>query len=455
MGDESPHHASEKLIYILMFTLILSVMSATMFNIVLPQMSDEFELSISQVSWVMSAYALIYAIGTVVYGKLADSYKLKTLLTVGLTIFAMGSLVGLISQTFWMVIVGRCLQASGAAAVPALAMLIPVRYFTEERRGYALGMAAVGLALGSALGPIISALIVGFVHWRWLFCVPLLILFTLPFYRKYLEDEQVKPGIIDWLGGGLLGAAVALMLMGVTNGSWLFLGGGLILSGLFIVRIRYADVPFVQPRLFVNKHYTLILLIAFLVQGIGFSIPYLTPLLLADVYRLSPSMIGYALFPAAVASVILGRKGGQLADKKGNSYLFYVSSGLLLTCFIALSAWVEQSPILVSIFLIFGNVGQSFILIALTNSVSRTLPKEHTGVGMGLLSMLGFIAGGMAAGLYSRFVDIGIKIQSGFIYGKIYFVLVVMHVCIAVFYYYQFGRRKGRSYDHNVIYKSK
>src|SRR4051812_21064179 len=202
MEKEVSQQTGEKLMRIVMFTLVLSAMSVLMFNFVLPEISKAFDLTTAQASWVTSSYALIYGIGTVIYGKLADRYKLKNLLTFGLLFFAVGSLIGLASQTFWMVLVGRCLQAVGAAAIPATAMLIPLRYFPPEKRGSAMGTAFVGLALGSALGPVISALIVSVAHWRWLFCIPLLTLITLPFYRKNLGDEQGDPGKLDWVGGG-------------------------------------------------------------------------------------------------------------------------------------------------------------------------------------------------------------------------------------------------------------
>ncbi|MEW9674513.1 MFS transporter, partial [Ammoniphilus sp. 3BR4] len=213
METEISRQIGEKLMRIVMFTLALSAMSALMFNLVLPEIREAFGLTTAQVSWVTSSYALIYGIGTVIYGKLADRYKLKNLLTFGLLLFAVGSLTGLTSQTFWMVLVGRCLQAIGAAAIPATAMLIPVRYFAPERRGSATGTAFVGLALGSALGPVVSALILSIAHWRWLFCIPLFILITLPFYRKYLKDEQQGGSVkFDWVGGGLLAATVTLLL---------------------------------------------------------------------------------------------------------------------------------------------------------------------------------------------------------------------------------------------------
>lgn len=74
----------ERLLLVLMATLILSVMNAAMFNVALPQMREEFELTASQVSWVMTGFTSLYAIGTVVFGKLSDRFRLRNLLTIGL-----------------------------------------------------------------------------------------------------------------------------------------------------------------------------------------------------------------------------------------------------------------------------------------------------------------------------------------------------------------------------------
>ncbi|MXQ55760.1 MFS transporter [Shimazuella alba] len=447
--DILPKHKSDKLIITLMFTLIISMVSATMFNIVLPKISEEFSLTTSQVSWITSIYILIFAIGTVTYGKLADTYKLKNLLTFGLFLCAIGSIIGLSAQTYAMILIGRSIQAIGASVSPATSMLIPVRYFPPEKRGRALGIASVGIALGSAVGPIVSAFIVSVFHWRWLFCLPLLFLFTVPFYRKYLGDEQQKMGKFDWIGGGLLGATVALLMLSVTSGRWLYVFCGLLMMNLFVIRIRFSAEPFIRPELFKNKRYTLGLIISFLVNGTGYSLYFLSPLLLSDVNKLASGLIGFLMVPAAITAAFLGLKGGKLADTKGNSYLFYIASVLLLICFLLLSSFVGISSLVISIFLIIGNVGQSYIIIAISNAVSRTLLKEDAGVGMGLLATMNFISVGIAAAIYSKMVDLGSftlwnplnRYQDGFVYSNIYLILFGVHVCILVFYYFLFGRR--------------
>lgn len=449
MEQSLQQQAGEKLIRILAFTLVLSSMSATMFNIVLPQMSAEFHLSFSHVSWVSAVYMLIYAVGSVLYGKLADAYKLKHLLTFGLTFFFAGSMVGLCAQAYWMVLLGRVLQAAGASVIPATAMIIPVRYFPSERRGRALGISATGLAIGGALGPVVSAFIVSVAHWRWLFFVPMLILLTLPFYRKYLDHEQpVEARRIDGLGGGLLAGTVTLLLLAVTQDIWGLAAGSAIGFVLFILRIRYAAAPFIPLRLFRNSSYSLGLAMAVIIMGIGYSLPFLTPQLLSDVNHLAPGWIGFAMVPAAVTSALLGRRGGKLADARGNSVLFYSASVLLLVCFSLLSTFAGIAPAFVAFFLIFGNVGQMFMQIALSNAISRTLPKEQTGVGMGLLSLLNFLAGAVATTVYSKIVDQGSRAHwnplNGYghaaVYSNIYTALAVLHVVILIVYAALFGR---------------
>ncbi len=448
MNSDSRQQKGPVLMRLMMFTVMVSSMSALMFNVVLPQISEEFHLNLAEASWLSSAYTLIYAFGTVVYGKLADRFQLKSLLTFGLSLFAAGSLIGLVSHSFWMALLGRCLQSAGASAVPAIALIIPIRYFAPEKRGSALSMTAVGLALGGALAPVISAIVVSFANWRWLFLPSLLILLLLPFYRKYLEYETKEaPRKFDWLGGSLLAVTLSLLLLGVTNRNWMIAVAGLAALILFIVRIRTAKEAFIQPRLFHNKQYAVGLALAFLISGIGISLFFLTPILLSEVYRLDVKWIGFAMVPAAVASSILGRKGGKLADLKGNAFLFSVASGSLIVCFALLSVFTGISPLWISLFLVFGNVGQSFIQVAMSNSISRSLPKDQIGVGMGLFSMAGFIAQGMAAGVYGMIVAQGSSFQwnplhvdpgSDHLFSNIYLVLAALHIGIFWFYRLKF-----------------
>ncbi|WP_426452052.1 MFS transporter [Paenibacillus sp. S-38] len=451
----NPSQAGEKLIKVLAFTLVLSVMNATMFNVALPTLSKEFQLTASQVSWVVTAYIIVYAIGSVTYGKLADKYRLKDLLTVGLSFFALGSILGFVATEYWMIILARVLQSVGASVIPAAAMIIPVRYFPPETRGRALGTTSAGLALGTAIGPIIAGFVTSTLSWRYLFFLSVLSLLTLPFYRKYLDDNRGEAGRTDLLGGGLLALTIAFLLLSITNSALLYLGVSVIFFALFLVRIRRAENPFIQPALLNNRKYASGLLVTFIASALSFGIPFLTPQMLTQLNGLNPAVIGFVMFPGAIIASMLGKTGGRLADQKGNVYLIFLAIASQFLSFFLLSVTAGIGPWVLWIFLIFGNIGQMFMQIGMSNTVSRTLAREQTGVGMGLFMMVNFIAGAIATSVIGKVLDAGrtqaqhalnplLIVPDAGVYSNIFLVLSVLVLVNTLLFYVFFGERAAR-----------
>lgn len=416
-------------------------MNSTMFNMAIPTITSEFRLKPSQAGWIVTGYIIAYAIGSVMYGKLADQYKLKNLLTAGLSLFAIGSAIGFMAPNFEMIIIGRILQAMGASVMPATSMIIPARYFVPEKRGRALGITSAGMALGTAIGPIVAGVVTSIADWNYLFIISLLVLITLPLFRKYLNDEAPKEKTkTDLTGAVLLAGTLSLLLLAITKGSiWLALAGTTLFI-LFIWRVRSAHEPFVQTSLFKNMNYSLGILVSGLSSGIGFGIPYLTPLLLQAINGLSPIISGLIMFPGALMAAVLGKRGGKLADRKGNHFLAYTA---LLSFFIGyglLSIFAGLSPLMIMVVLMFACIGQTFIQIALANTVSRTLPKEHSGVGMGVFMMTNFISGAIATTLISKALEMKKNIQlnplllehESLNYSNIYTILALLIIIVGL-----------------------
>ncbi|MCY8235186.1 MFS transporter [Priestia endophytica] len=455
---ENNESRKRKLILILAFAMVISVMNSTMFNIALPTITEEFHLQPSQAGWIVTGYIVVYAIGSVMFGKLADKYELKNLLTVGLLIFAVGSLIGFLAPSFWFVLAGRILQAMGASVMPATSMIIPTRYFTPETRGRALGITSSATAFGTAVGPIVAGLVTNFISWHYLFVISLLILIALPFFRSFLDSEEEKvKSKTDLIGAFLLAGTLAFLLLAITQGSLLLAFIGIVFFALFLWRIRTTENPFIQGSLFKNRSFSAGLLVSALSSGIGFGIPYLTPLLLQGINGLSPLLSGLVMFPGAVLAALLGRKGGKLADQKGNGFVAYTA----LLCFFlgygVLSIIAGSSPYLIMVVLLLAYVGQTFIQIALGNTVSRSLPKEQAGVGMGIFMMMNFIAGATATTLISKALEIKdaslqlnpfLLEHNSLNYSNIYAVLTVLIVIVTLIYSSNFKRRKSESYEN-------
>lgn len=438
------------LLRVLVFTLIISVMNGMMFNVVLPVIGDQFERSASETSWIVTGYLIVYAVGTVTYGKLTDRYSIKHLITFGLLLLVAGSVIGILSTSYFMIILARLIQAAGAAVIPALAMIIPVRYFPPNKRGQALGTSAIGIALGSALGPIVAGFVSSALNWKFLFAIPLLSLLTLPFYRKYLNDERGGYEKMDYLGGILLAVSIGAILLALTQLNLWYLLMGIVVLALFILRILHAASPFVQPAVFRNRSYTWGMIISFVLVACGFSIPFIIPQLLTHVYDAYPALTGLIMLPSALTAALLGRRGGKLADEKGNVFLIYTASTMLVIGFISLSFAAGVSLFFVSSFLILAVLGQSYMQIALSNTIAQTLSKEQVGIGMGLLSMFNFIAASVSTTVLGKVIDEGaqqmrfnpfISRSSAFVYSNLFIVLAMLVVVMTFVYRWHFDRK--------------
>jgi MFS transporter, DHA2 family, metal-tetracycline-proton antiporter len=297
----------------------------------------------------------------------------------------------LASFNFAFIISARVLQAVGASVFPASAMLIPSRYFAPEIRGKALGITSTGLSLGVAVGPIIAGFITTSLHWNYLFAVSIIPVVAIPFFRTYLDDTKGNVAKMDYLGAVLLAGMVTFVLLGISMQHMYYFIISILLLGLFSWRINTAQEPFIKAELFKNKRYSVILLLFACSSGIGFGLPYLTPLLLADVNHLSAFTSSLFMFPGAAITALLAKKGGELADKKGSSVLAYIALSFYFICFISLSIIVGHSPYFIMLAIIFGYIAQSFYQMSLANTVSQVLPPTQTGVGMGLFMLTNFV----------------------------------------------------------------
>lgn len=262
-----------------------------------------------------------------------------------------------------------------------------------------------------------------------------------------MRKDTKESGKIDFIGGALLAVIIAALLLALTQGNIWFLVTGIISLILFVLRIRYAKDPFVKPDIFQNKQYSLGLVITFVITAIGFAIPYIAPQLLSFVNHMSPAFMGVIMLPSTLVTAFLGRKGGKLADEKGNAFLLYTASTLLFIGFICLSSVVGLSSVFIAIFLIFGVLGQSFIQIAMSNTISQTLPKEQVGIGMGFFSMLNFISAAASTAIIGKILDFGTPTvrlnpipqnSAAFMYSNIFLVLAILIVVMTVIYHLKF-----------------
>ncbi|SDM45497.1 MFS transporter, DHA2 family, metal-tetracycline-proton antiporter [Geoalkalibacter ferrihydriticus] len=400
-------HFQRRIVALMAFTVFFSVLNGTMFNVAVPDIQQQFDLSPTEVSWVVTGFIVVFALAAVTYGKLADIYPLRRLITIGLLLFNAGAILGFfVAASYPVVVCARLLQAAGGGAIPALSLLVATRFFGPELRGRMLGAMASTVAFAAGMGPLIGGLIGGRFHWRYLFLLSLATLVALVLFRRLLPDEPRRADGFDLGGGLLLAAAVAVLLVFVTQGRLLLLPLGVLLGVLFFVHIRRVASPFAPPRLFAGQLYRNGLLTVFLAVGPVFGMLFAVPLMLRDLYGLSTWHIGLVIFPGAVSAAFFGFLGGRLADRRGSVFVIHLGLALLLLSFVGLALATGADTRLVSLVLIVCYTGFAFLQSALAKAVSTTLAPRHSGVGMGFYNLVFFTAGAFGAAMSGRFIEL-------------------------------------------------
>lgn len=391
-------------------SVFVSVLTGSMVNVVLPFIRVEFAASAAQLGWVVTGYALAYAVGIPLYGRLSDLFGVRRVYTVGVAGFVLGGLICAVAPTLGVLVAGRIVQGLGGGAVPALASVVVAKVFPPGSRGGALGAVASSVGVGSVVGPVAGGVLGGLFGWRALFMGSLLLmLLLLPFAQRVLPDDRSSQGErFDLLGAALLGLGAGLFLLSITQGqsagfgapsAWGCLMGAVVAAVGFTWRITHTSDPFVSPALFQNGGYVAAMLVGIFAMFTNLSALVFAPLLLVEVNGLSAGVAGLVLTPSAVALTLLSPLTGRLSDRIGVRIPLFVGLTLLLCAMLGLSTFAGSALWLVAAGLVGLGVGLAFIQSPANNAAANELSAAELGSGMGLFSGALFLGGGAAPAL--------------------------------------------------------
>jgi MFS transporter, DHA2 family, metal-tetracycline-proton antiporter len=396
--------ARKKLIILVCTILAFAVMNGTMFNVAIPDIAASFNLSPSEVSWVLTGYILVFAIGSLMYGKLADIYPIKTLFTIGISIFATGAFIGFLSPNYPTLLAARILQAIGGATIPALAFIVPIRFLPNEK-GRVFGLISSTVAFASGVGPIIGGVVGGTLNWRFLFLFSVATVFAIPLFRKWLPNEEKRSGSIDLPGAALMAVSVASLLFYITTFLWYLLLIFIVFFILFLWRTFTITHPFIDPVILKNTKYTITVLTSFLGTSALFGLIFVIPIMLRELNGLSTLKIGLVLFPGAMAAGLIGQIGGKIIEQRGAilvvkiALLLIASGTFLISTFSGYNAWVIAPCLLIAY------LGFPLIQSSTADLLSSILPDNQNGVGMGVFNLLNFLAGAFSSAIFGRLLD--------------------------------------------------
>jgi EmrB/QacA subfamily drug resistance transporter len=247
--------------------VVLASLDLFIVNVALPQIARDLKApNLSELSWVLNGYAIVYASLLVFFGRLADRYRRDRAFLLGVAIFTAASAACAASSSVGMLIGFRLVQAAGAALLtPTSLGLVLASYPAERRHGAVRAWTAVG-GMSAAVGPVIGGLLVA-ASWRWVFLVnvPIGIAALIVGWRRLPHIPGHPSERPDPLGVVLATAGVASLTFGLVKGSdWGWgsaaivgtLAASAALVALFILHCLHSRTPLIHPSLFASRSFT-------------------------------------------------------------------------------------------------------------------------------------------------------------------------------------------------------
>jgi EmrB/QacA subfamily drug resistance transporter len=383
--------------------VVLASLDLFIVNVALPQIARDLHASdLGELSWVLNAYAIVYASLLVFFGRLADRYRRDRAFLLGVGVFTAASAACAAATSVEMLIGFRIVQAAGAALLtPTSLGLVLASYEPERRHGAVRAWTAMG-GLAAAIGPVVGGLLVA-ASWRWVFLVnvPIGIAAVVVGWRRLpaLAGHRVQRP--DPAGVVLATAGVGLLTFGLVKGpewGWasaqaasVLVAAGALLLG-FVWHCRHARAPLVQPELFRSREFTVASIIAVFFSA-AFGAMLLSIVLWEQgAWGWSALRAGLAIAPGPLMVPVMSfLVAGRLIRRYGSAAVIIAGS----LAFAAGRVWwalaITPEPNYVSGVLggmLLGGVGVGLVLPTMMSIATASLPAHAFATGSGVINMI-------------------------------------------------------------------
>lgn len=393
----------------------------TAVNIAFPAITSGFGLAIGDIQWVVICYVLAYASLLLALGRIGDTIGHAIVYRTGLIVSAVAFLLVGLAPSYGAMLFFRCLQGIGAALVLSCGAALVTRIHGEERRGRALGIYTMMLALGLTLGPLLGGGLVALWDWPAVFwfripiaIVALLLSGGLPAPQpRAARDRFDIPGAIALA----LGLVTMLMAFNRIREFYAIMLGMVSVAAFagFVFRESRAERPIINFEVFRLPGFALLNVVSVLANAAAFSVWLLVPYFLTRVTGYALAESGAILASGAAGAVLAAPIGGRLIGRQVSAARLAIAGGAGIGAgLLLLSAWTEQTATALRIAgLVVQGIGLGLFQLAYTEIVTAALPAEDRGVA-GSLALLTRTLGTVAAASLVLIVFEGLQLEYGF-----------------------------------------
>ena len=386
----------------------------TSVNIAFPSITRGLNLAISDIQWVVICYVLTYASLLLALGRVGDSVGHAIVFRIGLVWSAAALLLVACAPGFGVLLLFRCLQGVGAALVLSCGTALVTSLYGEERRGRALGVYTMMMALGLMLGPLLGGALTAVWDWPAVFWfrIPIAVGALLLLRGLPKSPPRQAGDRFDVVGGIALVLGLVTMLLALNrirefSAIWFALLSVAAFAA-FVVREKRAVHPIIAMKVLKLPGFALLNLVSVLANLAAFSVWLLVPYLLARLPGYTLAVSGAILAAAAAGAVLAAPIAGRLvgrsisAERLAMIGAVAISAGLFM-----ISAWTEQTPIALRVAgLVVQGVGLGLFQLAYSDIVTAVLPLRDRGVAGSLVLLTRTLGTVTAASIVLMVFDI-------------------------------------------------
>lgn len=312
---------------VLLVGVLLAVLNQTLLSPALPAIMGDLNVDATTVQWLTSGYSLVEAVVIPLSAYLIGRFSTRQLFISAFAFFTAGSFAAAVAPNFWVLLLGRVLQAACTGMSMPMVFTVILLVFPREQRGTAMGVIGLIIGFAPAVGPSVAGLLVDSVGWRALFFIVtalsvVVIVLAVAVLRNYGDFARAPfdklsvvlstVGLVSLLYGLSTFASTDNMVLTV---ALIMVGLGFV--GLYVRRQMKLPEPMLNVGILRTRKYATAVVIIVIVQAALMGTGVITPLYVQGVLGFSATMSGVAMLPGALIGAFMGLISGRLFDRFG------------------------------------------------------------------------------------------------------------------------------------------
>jgi EmrB/QacA subfamily drug resistance transporter len=398
----------------IMLGTIVTPLDASIVNTILPSITTSFRTDIAIAQWVPTVYLLTVCCLILLFGRLGDIAGHKKIYLYGLGAFVVASVLCGSSQYIWTLVVFRAFQGLAASMIMSVGLAIVTAAFPSSERGKAMGIYAIGIAVGLGLGPTLGGLIAEYLSWRYVFFinVPIGIAALLWGLRVIPLGRTIPGQHLDWCGTlTSLIFLLGLLLYANRGESWGWTSlqslvplAIAVVFGVLFFRIEHTSKqPMLNLALFTNHKFSFASISALFSFMALYALVFLTPFYLTFALHYSILKVGLVMAASPVVTLFVAPLSGALSDRIGTRGLAVCGMFICALGMYLLSRLQQSSQAFDVIWrLAVAGLGSGIFQSPNNSAIMGSVPPRYLGISSGVLAAMrnvGMVLGIAIAGV--------------------------------------------------------